>query len=79
MQSCLLKTTKTVTLAFHICLDKSLEGHKLSCSSQLISDLLFFCSGISLRFSDAKGKKKTKCNIVAIYLRKKLFWSLLLN
>lgn len=77
MQSNLMKTIKTVTLAFYICLDKSLKGHKLYCSLRLILD--FFCSSVSLRFSEVKGKMKIKCNVVAIYLPKKLFWSLLFN
>lgn len=77
MQASLLKTIKAVTLVFHICLDKWLGGCKLSCSLKLILD--FFCSIISLRFSEVKGKKKTKYNIVAIYLSKELFWSLFFN
>lgn len=74
MQPNLLKTIQNVTLAFHIWLDeKKKTGKKLSCSLQFILDFFFFFNSLSLRFSEAKGKRKTRCNIAAIYLPKRFF------
>lgn len=78
MQSNLLKIMQNVTFEFHIWLDMSLDKRIFLVHCDLFG-IFFFLNRILVRFSEAKGKRKTKCNAVDIFLPKRLFWSLLAN